>query len=235
MADSVHLKFPRTPHLFSYGSATRDDLVFTDQEARHFLQQPGTFVVEEKIDGANIGISVGPNFELLFQNRSHFVNSSSQTQFRNLESWAKGKPGIWDLFQDRDVILFGEWMYAKHSIHYTNLSDLFIAFDIYDKTNARFLKVDERNELLRASDIAVVPELLRTDRLTKDQIDELVASKRSHFNPDSPIEGCYVRLENDHGLVTRCKAVRADFIQPSARHWSKETLTKNVVDFSSSF
>jgi hypothetical protein len=24
-------------------------------------------------------------------------------------------------------------MYARHSIHYTNLPDLFLAFDIYDK------------------------------------------------------------------------------------------------------
>lgn len=233
MSDKVSLKFPRTPHLFSYGSATRDDLVFTDQEAIHFMNQEGTFVLEEKIDGANIGISVGPSFELLFQNRSHFVNASSQTQFRNLESWAQSKSGLWDLFEGRDLILFGEWMYAKHSIHYTRLSDLFIAFDIFDKVESRFLKVDERNQLLRPTGISIVPELHRTHHLTKEIVDEMISSQQSQFNPDSPIEGCYIRFENDQRLVSRCKAVRADFIQPNARHWSKDSLTKNIVDFNS--
>lgn len=30
-------------------------------------------------------------------------------------------------------ILFGEWLFAKHSKHYTSLPAYFIAFDIYDK------------------------------------------------------------------------------------------------------
>ena len=30
-------------------------------------------------------------------------------------------------------MLFGEWLFAKHSKHYTSLPAYFIAFDIYDK------------------------------------------------------------------------------------------------------
>ena len=36
-------------------------------------------------------------------------------------------------------ILFGEWMAAKHSIHYNKLPDTFIAFDLYDQTQGKFL------------------------------------------------------------------------------------------------
>jgi hypothetical protein len=53
-------------------------------------------------------------------------------QFKSIESWAASKPQLWELLS-KDVILFGEWMYAKHSIHYTRLPDYFIAFDIYDR------------------------------------------------------------------------------------------------------
>jgi hypothetical protein len=36
-------------------------------------------------------------------------------------------------------ILFGEWVYAKHSIHYSKLPAYFIAFDIFDLQNQSFL------------------------------------------------------------------------------------------------
>ena len=34
-------------------------------------------------------------------------------------------------------MLFGEWLFAKHSKHYTSLPAYFIAFDIYDKVRGR--------------------------------------------------------------------------------------------------
>ena len=34
-------------------------------------------------------------------------------------------------------VLFGEWLFAKHSKHYTSLPAYFIAFDIYDKVRGR--------------------------------------------------------------------------------------------------
>ena len=36
-------------------------------------------------------------------------------------------------------ILYGEWVYAKHSIHYTALPGYFIAFDIWDKQTKTFM------------------------------------------------------------------------------------------------
>lgn len=61
-------KFPRTPHLFATSdtSHTRDDLVIAESDAlhiiRHALNNPTTHVLtlEEKIDGANLGISLDP-------------------------------------------------------------------------------------------------------------------------------------------------------------------------------
>ena len=38
----------------------------------------------------------------------------------------------------------GEWLYAKHSIHYTRLPDYFLAFDLYDRRTGVFHSSAER-------------------------------------------------------------------------------------------
>ena len=51
------IKFPRTPHLVWLGARPpRDDKVLDPSQARDFLNGP--IVVEEKVDGTNLGISL---------------------------------------------------------------------------------------------------------------------------------------------------------------------------------
>ena len=47
------------------------------------------------------------------------------------------------MLEDR-FILFGEWLYARHSIHYRRLPHYFFEFDIYDKQQEAFLDLDAR-------------------------------------------------------------------------------------------
>ena len=47
-------KFPRTPHIYNLGSATRADLLLDKTDADIFLTNEIT--IEEKIDGANLGL-----------------------------------------------------------------------------------------------------------------------------------------------------------------------------------
>jgi len=55
-----------------------------------------------------------------------------------LDERVTNHPGLWDMLSSPDVILYGEWCYAKHSIHYTMLPDYFIAFDIFLKSAQRY-------------------------------------------------------------------------------------------------
>jgi hypothetical protein len=65
-------KFPHTPHLFWLGAGTpRDDKVLKPGEAAEFLS--GEIVVEEKVDGANLGISLGPSGRLRAQSRGNYL------------------------------------------------------------------------------------------------------------------------------------------------------------------
>lgn len=65
----------------------------------------------------------------------------------------------WILFYSEPErhILFGEWLYAKHSIHYTQLPSYFIAFDLFDKKENKFYSRRERNKVLDQTTIPYVP------------------------------------------------------------------------------
>ena len=137
------IKFPRTKHLMNIGAATRDDLIMTQAEVKYFLSK--NIVIEEKIDGANLGISIRDH-KLVCQNRSHFVNSSYHPQFKYLEKWLNEHSiDLWKVLENEKnpaennrYILYGEWVYAKHSIHYKSLPDWFIAFDLFDRIENKF-------------------------------------------------------------------------------------------------
>ena len=123
----------------------------------------GTLVaVEEKVDGANLGISLGEDMRFLVQNRSHYVNSKTHRQFAPLDSWlSEHSPGLFQVLGEDpgNYVLFGEWLYAKHSIHYTRLPGYFMAFDLYDCKAGKFFSWRERNRLLEGSRIPVVRQI----------------------------------------------------------------------------
>ena len=152
-------KFPRTRHLVDAGGSaiTRDDLLMTKKEAKDFLTG-NIITVEEKIDGANIGFTVDENYTIRAQNRAHFVSSNSHRQFSTLDTWiSQNSEALLRVLNNGQFILFGEWMYAKHSIYYTNLPSYFIAFDIYNAHNGTFVSKRERDRMLEGTRIHAVP------------------------------------------------------------------------------
>ena len=218
-------KFPRTPHLFVIpGLDIRDDKVVPESEAEKFYKSP--VIVEEKVDGANVGISFENN-ELKFQNRGNYILSGGQPQFEPIWDWGyKRLHQLSDILQDR-YIVFGEWCYAEHSIHYTRLPDWFIGFDVYDRMERMFLPVVNRNRFFDLCNITPVP-LLGEKKLSKTDIIRLVNNEQSRLG-GGLLEGVYIRLESKNMLVARAKVVRKDFIQDIGEHWSKKRLVKNEL------
>jgi atypical dual specificity phosphatase len=144
-------KFPRTYHLFEVkkGRMARDDLLLDKKDGEPFYKN--FITVEEKIDGSNLGFSLDPEtLQVRAQNRSHFVTSLSHSQFKTLDAWIDEHPQLYDVLNPH-YILFGEWMAAKHSIYYNRLPGTFIAFDIFDTQNQKFLSVAERNARLKGT------------------------------------------------------------------------------------
>lgn len=233
--ESKHIyKFPRTRHLFNLGAATRDDLILTPTDSASFLDtSDGSIIsVEEKVDGANMGISIDPLLMTFrVQNRSHYVNSKSQEQFRKLDKWLQDHSQ--DLYvilnesQPGRYILYGEWMYAKHSIPYSRLPDYFIAFDLFDTETERFIARSLLSDKLAGTNIHQVPRVDLADSIRLDErtLRDTVLNTKSSFY-DGVVEGFYLRKDRDGYLADRAKIVRKDFIAGN-EHWNKGALTVN--------
>jgi len=215
-------RFPHTPHLTWLGRAPpRGDKVMEPHEASQLLA--GQIVVEEKVDGANLGFS-SEGGTLQAQNRGGYLDlDTPQGQWKPLKRWLQ--PLRHELAEalTPDLMLFGEWCYAVHSIQYTRLPSYFLAFDVYDRAQGTFWSVDRRNELTRRLGIATVPELGR-GRYTLGELKSLLAESRL---ADVPAEGLYVRRESGGLLSSRAKLVRAEFVQAIEEHWSRRALRTN--------
>lgn len=217
-------KFPHTPHLAWLSKApARADKVLSSEEASELLS--GEVVVEEKVDGANVGISVGAGGEVVAQSRGAVLGPSAHPQFEPLWPWlARRRYGLVEALGEGRM-LFGEWCFAVHSIRYSRLPDWFLGFDVYDFEAGRFWSARRRDELLANLGVARVPEIARGKYDLGGLLRLLGASRLT----DGPMEGLYVRRDVGDWLASRAKVVRAEFTQSIEEHWSSRRLEKNAL------
>ena len=229
MSDTF-FRFPHTPHLAWLGSGQpRADKVLPPLEARALLA--GEVVVEEKVDGANLGLSVSGSGELRAQNRGGYLSPDrSPPQFRPLWSWLVAREHDLVDALGPDRILFGEWCFAMHSVPYDRLPDWFLGFDVYDRAEGRFWSTERRDALLSELDLSVVPRLAR-GRFTPAELGALLGPSRVG---SEPMEGLIVRTEHQGWTVARAKLVRPSFTQAIETHWARGPLRKNALEVGAS-
>lgn len=218
-------RFPHTPHLVWLGAdAPRDDKVLSPAAAAELLQ--GVVRIEEKIDGANLGLSFGSDGEMRLQSRGTLLaRETSHPQFKPLFRWAEARRHGLSLALSDALILFGEWCYARHTIHYTRLPDWFLAFDVFDKAQQRFWSAPRRDELVHQIGLAAVPPIALGHFSLGDMERYLGISKVG----DTPAEGIYIRQDEGPFLKARAKVVRPEFNQSIITHWSARNLGTNVL------
>lgn len=206
--DNMRYKYSRTYHLLFSPGTTSDDR-FVESHA-HF--EGKEVVVTEKMDGENT--SIYPDF---FHARS---TSSLMHPSRTFVGALHGMIGhdIPDGFR-----ICGENLYAKHSIHYTQLESYFMAFSVWCGENC--LSWDETVEWCKLLEVPTVPELYR-GIWDEEKIKTLYDPDRK---PDA-MEGYVVRLASgfkyDEFAKSVSKFVRAKHVQTS-EHWMNEALTPN--------
>ena len=215
-------KFPSTPYLVApSGVDIRGDKVLDGCGREAFLRRG--LVVEEKVDGANLGISFSADGDVRVQNRGTVLRLPEPGQWKKLQQWLT--PRIDLLFEhlsDR-YILFGEWCYAQHSVPYNRLPDWFLGFDLYDRQARKFLSVDLRNSIFKEIKVAQVPEIAR-GKFTYSEIQTLL--RQSELG-DHSAEGIYLRADQDGWLIQRAKLVRPAFVQSIKQHWSRSPIKPN--------
>ncbi|MES2947960.1 MAG: RNA ligase family protein [Pseudomonadota bacterium] len=252
------LKYPRTPHI--EGSR----LQAGDEDQSHVLLATLAHqhaVIEEKLDGANAAISFTAAGDMLLQSRGHYlVGGGRERQFAPFRQWAQAHEGrLLERLEDR-YVLYGEWLYAKHSVSYDQLPHYFCEFDIFDKHEQVFLSTVRRQTLLHGSPVVSVPVLhagpvpAKPKHLVAMVQHSLAKSSawrasfetavlRQHLDLDlcwqqtdksDLSEGLYIKVEDAYQVLGRFKWVRPDFVQTildSGSHHSTRPIVPNgLVD-----
>ena len=219
-------RFPHTPHIawLSEGSP-RDDKVLAKSEVAQLLG--GDVVVEEKVDGANLGFAIGESGEVFAQNRRQYLIPPFHGQFSPLGKWLDvHQVRLFDALNE-SLIVFGEWCTARHSLRYDELPGWWLMFDVYDREAQRFWNTERRNELATNLGVPLVPQLYR-GRVSIGQLTKEVGSANSRFRSGN-VEGLVVRKDGALWLEGRAKLVRPGFTQEIGKHWRSRPLEWNAV------
>lgn len=229
-------KYPRTPHLFG-STGTSDDKHLDEVESKKFIADD-SLIVEEKIDGTNVGIHFSDAGEMVLQCRGHLITEGMHPQYDLFKQWAAVKRNALETHLEDRFIVFGEWVYARHSIHYRQLTHYFFEFDIYDKHGEVFLDLEQRLTLVEAIGLQTVP-VVHVGRIDRDDLEDLIGPSQfeSYFEnpvtkqPDNLMEGLYLRTEAE-GIVTgRAKFVRPEFVEKikQSTHWQHQVMVPNEL------
>jgi hypothetical protein len=229
-------KYPRTPHLFG-SRGTDDDKHLRRKESLEFVAD-ASLIVEEKLDGTNVGIHFTSAGRMVLQCRGHEITTGMHAQYDLFKQWTMGKRPVLEEMLGDQYILFGEWLYARHSLHYHLLPHYFFEFDIYDKRRQLFLDLGTRLELLDGRGIFTVPVIHR-GAVPEELLPTLIGPSqyRSQFaNPvtgqsDDLMEGLYLRTEADGRVTGRAKLVRPEFVErvKQSEHWQHQPLVPNSL------
>lgn len=229
-------KYPRTPHLFG-SRGTADDKHLSEANSIQFIADE-SLIVEEKIDGTNVGLHFTRQGAMVLQCRGHLITEGMHPQYDLFKQWATVKRSLLEHRLGCEFILFGEWLYARHTIHYRRLPHYFFEFDIYDKVRQCFLSLEKRTELLDGTSIQTVP-VIHMGPLKRARLEKLVGPSAfdSQFdNPltgqtDSRMEGLYLRTESNGTVTGRAKFVRNEFVEKikQSAHWQHQEMVSNLL------
>lgn len=204
-------KYPRTPHFpFSLG-ATDDDKILDN--TNHFVGKQ--VIVTEKMDGENTTIY-----------SDYYHARSLDSKHRDYHSYLLSKtiPSVQG-FIPPTYRVCGEYLYAKHSIGYDNLSDYFLAFSIWD--NNKCLDWNNFEALCSEWGLHTVPVLY------KGIYDEKLIKEIAEKTVTKGGEGIVCRIADsfyyDDFSKNIAKYVRKNHVQTD-KHWSTQVIEKNKLE-----
>lgn len=248
------IKFPRTRHI--EGSLLQQgDLpdVMAIKDLRGLRLS-----IAEKLDGANSGFSFDAQGQPLLQSRGEYLRGGPRERhFDMFKTWVFTHASRFhEILSDR-YIVYGEWLYAKHTIFYDALPHYFMEFDIYDRRAEKFLSKTARQDLLAGLPIVSVPILFEGELRSLEQLQSMTrptpfksdkwqksleaATQQSGSRLDMVLdqtedtdlaEGLYLKHEVGDFVEARYKFVRAGFMQAleaSDSHWKDRPLLPNQL------
>ena len=221
-------KYNRTHHFpFSPGT-TNDDRI--NKNYWQHISALSQLVYTEKLDGENNCINQYGVFA-----RSHAAPTQSPWTSYLREKWSLIRNDL------KTIELFGENLYAIHSIEYSRLTDYFYVFAVRDQD--QWLSWEEVNFYAQLLDFPTVPEIMLPQPVSQQEFERQVvqtAQRPSTFgskdvfeNTPCSMEGIVVRTTNQYPVhqfsENVFKYVRKNHVKTDThwtRNWKKATLTQ---------
>lgn len=185
--------------------------------------------IEEKMDGANVGI-IRHKDGFALQKRGSLVGQSEHEQFQYFRAWANRMKYDNIMSLPVDHILYGELLYAVHSIYYDSLPDYFLVFDILNQKNGHWMCRREKEGFCLDFGFDIVP-LVAEGYFNLENLYK-VMPKESAFGKMA--EGMVIKRYQEKKYL-RGKIVKPEFIKTmeESDHWTKYNIRKNKLRSSS--
>jgi atypical dual specificity phosphatase len=221
--------YPRIEHIGN-SNMTHDDIRFTEK-----VNFPFTCFVQEKVDGANMGISwnIMSGDAPILRNRNHILrkgfHAKTPAKRQFLSAWnyvhehKKDIKHITEIYGS-ELTIYGEWLYAQHSLHYDKLPDIFLAYDIYSAKDYNFLSPTLVEKLLFKTSIKYIkPELITFNSIEEiEKLGEAESAYRTGIR-----EGIVLKTEKGDYVDKIFKFVNSHF---ERREDFNEQLIKNKIN-----
>jgi len=232
------VKYPKTLALEKVLSADANlDAIIGDNQQ---------LIVEEKMDGTQVGFQFDTQAQPVLQSRGTII--TSEPEFSWLKSWVwQHYQSLYNCLQQR-YIVFGEWLWAKHTIFYDRLPHYWLEFDVYDRVSSVFLSTSERQQLFTGMDfihsVRVIDNLKHTNLtglrsmirksafISSQTYPQLDSQELAQTDTTGLMEGLYLKVEDEQQVITRYKLVRPEFIEQivnKAEHWRQRPLVNNKI------
>lgn len=255
MTPPIH-KYPRTQHIEGSRLQPGDEDLSSVPFAEIFGRN---LVVEEKMDGANAAVRFDAHGALLLQSRGHYLmGGAREKHFDVFKQWASAHAAsLREALGDR-YVMYGEWLFAKHTVFYDRLPHYFMEFDVLDTHDRTFLSTPRRRELLANAPVISVAVLHEGALRKHAALTALVGRSRfksatwharlaetaeargldalrvaRETDPSDEMEGLYIKVEEEDRVVGRYKFVRASFLTTvvdSGTHWLNRPIVPNALE-----
>lgn len=251
------VKYPRTPHLegsrLQPGDEDLSQIPFSSIAGRGI-------VVEEKCDGANCAVSFDGAGNPLLQSRGHYLTGGyRERHYDLLKQWATvHRDALYRALGSR-YVMYGEWLYAKHTVYYDALPHYFLEFDILDRERGDFLDTSSRHAMLKELPVVSAPVLKIAAFARMDDLSALLGPSKyisgdhlarlrayclragedadarcAETDPSVTMEGLYIKAEAGGVVKERMKYVRASFLQnieANGTHWLNRPIIPNQLRY----
>jgi hypothetical protein len=178
-------------------------------------------IITEKMDGGNVCLERDNCFA-----RSHGQPPThrSYDAFKGLHARVKYKIPA-------DIQLFGEWLYAKHSIHYDNLPNYLMLFGVRNKKTGQWSNWDEVVSTAKLIETCTVPVLDKLFARNEAHLQSATSRLANTASVYGEKEGVVVRHRDGFADedFTKClgKWVRANHVTDKGFAWKFKQIEKN--------